>query len=158
MLVLVGCGRIAFEPLGSSADARGDGANAPGDGATAPFDTSGSIAGDTCATARPIAIGQTLASESIAGAADDLGNACGNGPELVYAFTQPAMMSRTVSITATFSGAVRQSDVCPPVSTNCQSFAASSPKDAQMTHPAGTIYVMIDKTTGAGTTFTISLQ
>lgn len=149
IVVMLGCGRIGFDPPGAT-DARGDG-TAPGDGLVGGT-------GETCASARAIAIGETLADQSIANADDDHANGCSNGPDVVYVFTQPAMVARTIKITAAFTGAAALASTCPNASTTCADFTPTTPLDAQMNFLAGTAYIVVDKTGGSGTTFTISVE
>lgn len=147
VVVLAGCGRIGFEPPG-------------GAGTTVDAATPGAGNGELCATARTIALGMPLTNESIAGAADDHpGMFCGNGPDLVFAFDQPVMAMRTITITADFAGAAWVSRTCPPSGAGaCATFSAGQPAIAGGMYPPGRSYILIDKTAGAGTTFSVSVD
>jgi len=148
--ILVGllgaCGRLGFDPLTDDPGADGGGAQ---------------LAGDNCADARELAIGRPLANESIATARDDyVGIFCGNGPDMVYRFTQPPTADpRELDILATFDGSIWVTPTCPPSFIGgCQTFATALPYKQQANFTPGTFYIVIDSVGGGGTTFDITMR
>ena len=142
-----GCGRVHFDPLDdgiATGDASSDGL-AGGDG-------------EVCATPRVLPIGSALADQTI-GSADDYPGQCGGGVDVVYALVQPASGMRTVTVSGTFRGAMAISSTCPPSGTGtCGNFDVGTPIQTGIGLAAGTHYVVIDKISGTGTTFTIGIQ
>lgn len=148
--LLGACGRLGFDPQAGDPGADGGGG---GDGAAA--------AGDNCADARDLVIGQPLSNQSIATARDDyIGIFCGNGPDLVYRFTQPVSADpRELDVLATFDGSIWVTPSCPPtIIGGCQTFANSLPYQQQSNFTPGTFYIIIDSVGGSGTTFDISVR
>ena len=142
-MVLVGCGRIAFDPAGD------------GDAAVG----SGSGTGDTCASARRLTVGEPLANQSIDGVANDYGGLCGDGADVVYAFELTRGGMHMITVEASFAGAMSVGTSCPPSGlASCSSLSAGMPSSGGNTFAAGTGYVIIDKTGGAGTTFEIRME
>jgi len=147
LVALVACGRIGFDPVGGTA---GD-AN----------DTDAAIggAGEACASAGVLVIGQPLSGQSLAGAANDVSTApCPDGVDVVYAVTSSTTAMRNFVIDANFSGALVVARMCPPIGFSCTGFIANTQQSSGMNIMTGTTYVIIEKTSGAGTTFSLSLQ
>jgi hypothetical protein len=160
LLLLAGCGRIAFEPTGGggddspiTGDARRDGAGSGQDAVT------GGTGGETCATPRDIPLGQTLTGQTMSGAQNDFANpAClSGGVEVVYSFTSTAVQ-RTLTISADFDGVMALSSTCPINSGTCTPFTAGFPRSPAPTVSNGINYIIIDKTGGSGMTFSIGVQ
>jgi hypothetical protein len=149
--MLAGCGRINFDPLGEGG---GSGTDARG------IDTPTGD-GETCMAARTIAIGDTFENQSIAGALDDHTLICPGGVDVVYQFTQPAAGTRQLQVLADFDGAAwvnTSGSACPPINGTCSLFVANLATNMMPNVSAGTRTIVIEKTGGAGTTFSISLQ
>jgi hypothetical protein len=146
VVVLAACGRVSFDE--QRADAFGGDA------------TEGSAAdGETCMRARPLAIGVAHTNQSIEAAKNDHPNsACGGGPEVVYVFQQPALVRRSITLSADFDGASWYATTCPPVPGSCAGFGAGSELQISSEFRPGTVYVIIDKIGGSGTTFSIAVD
>ena len=155
IVLVCACGRLNFDPLGEGS-ASGDGA-AGGD--TLGVD-SVAISGDSCANPRDIVIGQVFSSETLAGANDDYPGLCQVGPDVVYRFTQTSG-ARQIDLLADFNGYVYIQTAgtgCPPTTGGCQSFVANTQYTGSPTISAGTRHILVEKTGGTGTSFSISVQ
>jgi hypothetical protein len=160
IVVLCACGRIGFDPSNPHGDGGGLGAS-PDDGNASIGDASG-IA-DNCAQARVLTLGVTLQSESIAGAKNDYPSTdpstCVDGPEVVYAYQQTTQQNRKITITTTFNGSYTFGWNCPPtIGGGCGDISAYIFGTATDQPPPGTAYIVIDKTSGAGSTFSIKVE
>ena len=146
LIVCCACGRINFDPLGGD-DQSGDGGNPSG-------------SGETCADPRAIAATTVLPDESIAGATNDATTGgCVDGVELVYRFDVTASREYAVTILATFDGGLYIAQQCPPSSGSCVPFSANMSRLLNPILDAGeTWYIVVDKTGGAGTTFSLAVQ
>ena len=106
--------------------------------------------------------GQTLADESIAGAGNDYSyQGCPDGIDLLYRLTLPAPQQFMITITPTFNGSISwSSTTCPPMLAGgtCVSYSQGSTYMRMV--PAGptTLYIMIERTTGTGSTFSLAVQ
>ena len=157
-VVLAACGRLGFDPVGddASGSATSD-ASATRDASATDVPVGG--AGEACASAGVLVLGQQLTGQSLASATNDvMANLCPDGIDLVYALTASTSGTRTISLNADFTGAVVTSPLCPPSGANCSSFVANTPLNAPTSIPAGTTYVIVEKSSGAGTTFSLRVQ
>ena len=138
--VLIGCGRVGFDDPRSETDA--------GDSALTD--------GDTCTRARRLTIGVARTNESIDGAQDDYASsACGGGADVVYSFQQQAFARRAIKLMTDFQGTTWYATTCPPVSTSCIGVGAGGDLNIESDFQAGTVYVVVEKVAGGGTTFSI---
>src|SRR5215510_3379668 len=115
VLVLVGCGRIAFDPVGGA----GDGGGGGGDDDAAAVGQ-----GESCANAKPIGLAMPTFG-SVAGAADDVAGLCGNGNEVVYKLNVTVNGMLQIRVLSTFDGTVIKAPSCPPSTSfnACASFS-----------------------------------
>ena len=162
LLVIAACGRIHVDPLGGAAgDARGDGTGA-GDGAgLSDGGVTGGSGGETCNEAREIPLGQTFTGQTIAGASNDFANGTPctmGGIEVVYSVITTTSGQRTITLTADFDGVLGVGSQCPIVSGTCLPFSANIAEMPKPTLPAGTTFLIVDKTSGPGTTFSLGVQ
>jgi hypothetical protein len=146
------CGRVGFDPPGGDAMHSGSGNDGNSGG-------SGGGSGEACATARLVTIGVPIVVD-IASATNDIpARPCGDGPELVLAFEEPAPVTRTIRFDATFNGAFSLSATCPlTAQAGCQTFASNSPVMLMSSVGAGTSYIVIDWLGGTGTTGTLRVE
>ena len=143
--MLVGCGRVGFD------DPRSE--RGPDGGESALSD------GDTCMRSRQLTIGVARTTESIDGARDDYASsACGGGPEVVYSFQQQALARRSIHLTTEFEGTTWYSTTCPPTSTSCIGVGAGGDLNLESEFKPGTIYIVVEKVRGDGTTFSIAVD
>jgi hypothetical protein len=145
LVALVGCGRVGFD----DEQAAGDGGNE-----TALAD------GETCTRARQLTIGVARGNESLDTALNDYADSlCGGGADVVYAFQQPAAARRRITLSADFDGALWYSTECPPMPSSCIGFGANSAGlQLESDFRVGTVYVIVEKRGGEGTTFSIAVD
>ena len=150
---LASCGRIWFEPLGGGA---------PGDGSGSSTSDvpAGTLppGGETCTTATPIAFG-TSGTGSIAGATNDVQfPPCADGVDIVYQLSAATAGLHHIVIVPTFNGIMTTSTMCPPLTGGCAALSANMTGDEMASFEVGTNYVIIEKTSGAGTSFDLTIQ
>jgi hypothetical protein len=145
LVALVGCGRVGFDDERVASDAANEPALADG---------------ETCTRARPLTIGVARGNESIDSAVNDYADSqCGGGADVVYAFQQPTAARRRITLSADFEGAFWFSTECPPTPTSCIGFGAnSSGLQIESDFRGGTVYVIVEKRQGSGTTFSIAVD
>lgn len=120
-------------------------------------------ANDTCAAPTTLPPG-TLAGQTIAGAADDeLGSgACIalGATDVIYTFTTAADQHAQITVSSPgFNAAIYLRTDCPTNGADiaCANAGATSETIDRPFLPAGTYYVIVDKVSGAGTAFDITL-
>ena len=161
LAALGACGRIGFDRDGDSdarppiGDARiGDSNEIVGD---ASIDAS-PPQGDVCADVIMLQAGVTLANQTIAGASNNYsGNLCGDGPEVVFRFMAPVAGNRRVDLSTGFYGSLFVGTACPPVTGACNAFGPSTQNQMNPQMAAGVNYLILDRTSGAGTAYTITI-
>ncbi|HEY5925985.1 MAG TPA: hypothetical protein VIV11_30070 [Kofleriaceae bacterium] len=147
LVVCCACGRVNFDPLGGGDDQAGDGSTPSG-------------SGETCAEPRAIGAGMLLPDESLAGAGNDITNGpCVDGIEVVYRLDVTESREYAVTILATFDGGLWMSMQCPSAGGACVPYTANMSRLLNPIVDAGsTWYIIVDKTAGAGTTFSLAVQ
>lgn len=154
IIVVAACGRIRFDPLGG-ADANNSNGDASGSGSgmAAP------AGGETCASAVDLPLGST-GTVTFTGTSNDFGTpgGCPNGVEIVYKVTQVSTTFHQVYLKPTFNATLSITNACPPAGGSCQTVIQNQTYNQSVQFQAGTMYITIDKTNTAGTTFDIQLQ
>jgi hypothetical protein len=142
---LTGCGRIGFDVGG------GDGANGDGDGSTS---TTG-----TCSQPVAVPVGVLLDNQSIANPIEtiDVFGTC-RGPAVVYRITVPTATNADLDVLADFDGYLTVALACPPGFGTCQGFGANSPYTNPYTFQAGDTYLVLWKSGGSGTRFSVHVR
>lgn len=156
LLVACGCGRIGFDP--SATDVNGATTDA------APALDGSTMLGEhgTCGTAADLAPGTSLANDMV-DMTDDVTpwGLCPTGADVVYRVTVTAAVDLSITVTPSFNGVLATSRECPPPlggTSSCYTMSANQPYQQTYTFSPGTTYVIVDKLSGSGTTFDISLQ
>lgn len=154
-----GCGRIGF----GRTDAAVDDSRLDGSADALVVDARvGTGDNGTCATAVEIPIGSSFANE-VVDATDDVApwGVCPNGPEVVYRVTVPDATTISIVATASFNGQITTGSTCPPTLTgpsSCYTMTANQVFDRSYSLAAGTTYIIVDKLSGSGTSFSIAVQ
>ena len=153
VIALAACGRIGFDPLGAGDDGSGSSGDAMGG------DAGSGYAGESCATAGVLVFGQQLTAQSLAAATYDVTAApCAVGIDVVYRLTSATSGLRTFTIAADFGGALVTAQDCPPIGVSCSGFMANQMQNSMTSVQVGTTYVIVEKSSGTGTTFSIRVQ
>jgi hypothetical protein len=147
-VVVIGCGRLGFDPAGDGNAGLGDAASV-----LPP-------AGNSCASAATLVL-PTSGTDSIASATANLSSGnCTTAPQVGYVMPIATAGNRTVTILATFDGVLMLTQFCPATSNGntCENFSTNQTKIATRSLPVGSTYLFVSSTSGTGTTFQLSVK